>query len=78
MRVRPRALPLTAGDVRKVGDTFTAPPGYAAGHRLARPSSRSPDRDRERTGTTGRVGERRGGVSRRPYDFARVIARYAG
>jgi chitinase len=59
-------------------DTFTSLLGYATGHHLARMSYWSLNRDRECTGTTGWVDGKCSSVSQQPYDFAQIIARYAG
>jgi chitinase len=65
MRVRPRAW--TALTVC-----------LATGHHLARLSFWWLNRDRACTGTTGWVDGTCGSVSRQPYDFARIIARFTG
>ncbi len=59
-------------------DTFTSLAGYASGHHLGRLSFWSLNRDRECTGTTGWVDGKCSSVSQQPYDFAEVIAPYAG
>jgi chitinase len=59
-------------------DTFTSLLGYATDHHLARLSFWSLNRDRACTGSTGWVDGKCSSVSQQPYDFARIIAPFAG
>jgi chitinase len=59
-------------------DTFTSLFGYASGHHLGRLSFWSLNRDRVCTGTTGWADGKCSSVTQQPYDFAKVIAPYAG
>ena len=59
-------------------DTFTTLLGYATDHHLARLSFWSLNRDRACTGNVGWVDGKCSSVAQQPYDFARIIARFAG
>jgi chitinase len=59
-------------------DTFTTLLGYATAHHLARMSFWSLNRDRVCTGNVGWVDGKCSSVSQQPYDFAKIIARFAG
>jgi chitinase len=59
-------------------DTFTTLLGYATDHHLARLSFWSLNRDRSCTGDTGWADGKCSSVTQQPYDFARIIARFAG
>ncbi len=58
--------------------TFSALAGYASGHHLGRLSFWSLNRDRVCTGTTGWADGKCSSVDQQPYDFAKVIASFAG